>query len=363
MLNIATLRRLKQRESNIHSEQEVSQPLTSHATERDDARAMLNIAALRRLKQRERNLHSEQEASRPLTSQATERDDAQAATSTGDTWETYDGGPEVSQSPNPTPQPSVQLNSRRGTEKSITKNTNVSKQRLKRSEAGFIDRQQHAHRVSPISFEESARRRDAKRRQRKIADLDGSHDDSGSEAFQQDNRSIDIEQSRTKKPKVINTSKSKQGRRNVSNGQTERHNSRPVTNRQASVSSFAPRDSPGHQSEEYSDDDSQPSDEEAERLTAPDTPPASQQRTKWSESETRRFTKLIQKFGTSWTIIKQADEKHPNGPKLAGRGQVALKDKARNLVMHHYKFVPPILKCLYPFPYPYRIPGEVPLFY
>ncbi|KAL8714088.1 MAG: hypothetical protein Q9220_001816 [cf. Caloplaca sp. 1 TL-2023] len=62
-----------------------------------------------------------------------------------------------------------------------------------------------------------------------------------------------------------------------------------------------------------------------------------QTRTPWSEEETDRFLDLIQEHGISWSKLKDRDENHPDGEKLNHRGQVALKDKARNMKVDYLK--------------------------
>ncbi|KAK4691784.1 hypothetical protein P7C71_g5292, partial [Lecanoromycetidae sp. Uapishka_2] len=67
-----------------------------------------------------------------------------------------------------------------------------------------------------------------------------------------------------------------------------------------------------------------------------------QTRTPWSEEETERLLELIVKHGSSWKLLMQEDEKYEEsegGPLLQKRGQVALKDKARNMKMDYLKSV------------------------
>ncbi|KAL8706902.1 MAG: hypothetical protein Q9201_000062 [Fulgogasparrea decipioides] len=64
---------------------------------------------------------------------------------------------------------------------------------------------------------------------------------------------------------------------------------------------------------------------------------ATRTRTFWSADETERLLELIQGVGTSWSLLQKFDEKHPDGPRLGSRDQVALKDKANNMKMDYLK--------------------------
>ncbi|KAL8653898.1 MAG: hypothetical protein Q9226_003653 [Calogaya cf. arnoldii] len=72
-----------------------------------------------------------------------------------------------------------------------------------------------------------------------------------------------------------------------------------------------------------------------ERVTL--RPRRTQTRKPWSLEETERFIELIEEFGLSWTVLKQRDRLHNDGPVLEDRDQVALKDKARNMKMDYLK--------------------------
>ena len=62
-----------------------------------------------------------------------------------------------------------------------------------------------------------------------------------------------------------------------------------------------------------------------------------QRRRPWSAEETTRLIELIEDYGVSWSQIMQEDAKHPQGRLLQERGQVGLKDKARNIKIDYLK--------------------------
>lgn len=57
----------------------------------------------------------------------------------------------------------------------------------------------------------------------------------------------------------------------------------------------------------------------------------------WTDEEIERLMELIAIHRTSWREIQDADELHPDGPRLAGRTNVNLKDKARNIALDYHK--------------------------
>ncbi|KAI9675036.1 MAG: hypothetical protein M1817_001442 [Caeruleum heppii] len=66
----------------------------------------------------------------------------------------------------------------------------------------------------------------------------------------------------------------------------------------------------------------------AKRYAASMRPMTVQVRRPWDQAAADRLVELIQEQGTSWTMIEKLKD-----PLLEGRGQVALKDKARNIKM------------------------------
>lgn len=68
-----------------------------------------------------------------------------------------------------------------------------------------------------------------------------------------------------------------------------------------------------------------------ERKAFESKPP--QTRSPWSEEETETLLALIEEHGTSWALLLKEDSEGT----LSSRGQVALKDKARNMKMDYLK--------------------------
>ena len=62
-----------------------------------------------------------------------------------------------------------------------------------------------------------------------------------------------------------------------------------------------------------------------------------QRRTPWSDEETHQLISLIEKHGVSWTLLMQRDER--TRALLQDRGQVGLRDKARNVKMDYLRYV------------------------
>ncbi|KAL6713514.1 hypothetical protein ACLMJK_008979 [Lecanora helva] len=64
-------------------------------------------------------------------------------------------------------------------------------------------------------------------------------------------------------------------------------------------------------------------------------PKPTQKRTPWSEDETQQLLELIEKHGTSWSVLMDIDRQ--SGSLLQDRDDVKLKDKARNMKMDFLK--------------------------
>ena len=64
-----------------------------------------------------------------------------------------------------------------------------------------------------------------------------------------------------------------------------------------------------------------------------------QVRTAYTADEEERLTDLIELYGISYSYIQRMDEEHPEGPRLAARSQVQLKDKAQELKFQFLRWV------------------------
>lgn len=73
------------------------------------------------------------------------------------------------------------------------------------------------------------------------------------------------------------------------------------------------------------------------RKTYPLKMPQAQTRRPWSDEETDQLQELIKEYGISWSLLMQEDSK--SGNILQDRGQVGLKDKARNMKVDYLKYV------------------------
>ncbi|ERF71417.1 hypothetical protein EPUS_08686 [Endocarpon pusillum Z07020] len=67
-----------------------------------------------------------------------------------------------------------------------------------------------------------------------------------------------------------------------------------------------------------------------------------QTRTPYTPAEEARLIELIEEYGTSYTLIKQLDEQHEDGPLLLEKSQVQLKDKAQELKFQFLKTGAPL---------------------
>lgn len=305
---------------------------------------------MRVLKQRE---NKTDETAGQLELQAPEPNETHRAASPADSWQTY-----VNSSESETEQlPPAKANLNVSTEKKergVSGRTQATKEKARNLGPAFIDPQDDARKVSPITLEDSARRLKRRKRLAEVLDVEESPGDSESEGYQQDERRVDIEQNKKRKPNAIVPSKKRptpgrnlpneSGRQRQTSRAKQRDNTGSAGRLSVSLSQSDGSGDNGPRSEERSD--YQRAKEGARQFSAPRMEEQNEQkpqtRRKWTEDETRRFIKLVGKFGTSWSLIKQKDAAYADRggePKLTERNQVQLKDKARNMVMDFYKFV------------------------
>jgi hypothetical protein len=196
----------------------------------------------------------------------------------------------------------------------------------------FIDRQDNAVRVSPIS-ENSVVPKSAHLGKRKRVDIRAEEEDEDEDVFTQDQRQLNFELKRADKPQPV------QKRRRLESmnmedeepqqGEPAAGPTQRATNGHRTVSTTAPAPAPGLPAgRPLATRPSYPS------ITKP------QSRRRWTQEENDRLIHLVGTLGVHWATIKRTDElwdPEDGGPKLEGRDQVQLKDRARNIVLEYYR--------------------------
>ncbi|KAK2757309.1 hypothetical protein FQN54_004823 [Arachnomyces sp. PD_36] len=290
---------------------------------------MLNPSALRRLKLLE---NKEGEPAEEVEPQPTEQDTRRGATSPISTCSEAETEK----------QPSAQNDTHRPDQK---ERQNKGLAITRKAGPAFIDPQEDAQRVSPIALEDSARRKNPRKRQPVPSDVEESEDGSESEAYQQDSREVDVSQNRKNKPRGPPPPKK---RRTSAGNLPNEPEEQPQNNHRRredkspdrrSALSYSPGDSEPERSRSQERSNREQSGPITTRLKSEEQAKP-QQRRRWTDDETRRLVKLISKYGTSWAHIQEKDAGYAakgGEPKLTQRNQVQLKDKARNLVTDYYK--------------------------
>ncbi|KZF20468.1 hypothetical protein L228DRAFT_285170, partial [Xylona heveae TC161] len=233
--------------------------------------------------------------------------------------------------------------------KSLQRREHDAEQQQGRPKRNFIDRQPDASRVEfddpPGSGQPTPVPVGRASRKRKLANRsnEGDEDDDQDDAFQQDTRPTNAEARRREAPVAAR----RQAIREMSTEhhdddaedaheveqqqQRERRERREQREqRQERASEDAAREfTPTSRGQSHLDDDPgsvyQQVQAEARRRVATRLPPKVQTRQKWSTEETSLLIRCVQKYGTSWSRIVQSE------PLFNDRGQVGLKDKARNI--------------------------------
>lgn len=300
---------------------------------------MLNASSVRLLKQREIKT---KEIVGELELQGPELDGTRRAASPSGSRVSYVDSSESEGGQ----QPPVKVNRNVSDEKKkqgVNGTMAATKGKSRNSGPAFIDPQEDARKVSPISLEDSTRGQKRKKRSPELSDVEESQDDSESEAYQQDERRVDIERNKKRKPNAIIPSKKRPTPRKSLPSESGRQRQTSSTRERGSTADAVRRSISSSQSDDSGD--SEPRSEgrgDFQRAKEEQREPKQQTRRKWTEDEAQRLIKLVGKVGTSWSLIKQKDEAYADRggePKLTARNQVQLKDKARNMVMDFYKFV------------------------
>jgi hypothetical protein len=70
----------------------------------------------------------------------------------------------------------------------------------------------------------------------------------------------------------------------------------------------------------------------------------SKPRSSWTEAEDNRLIRLMKDHGHKWSLIERQNIAQPaeeGEVRIEGRGQVAFKDRARNMKISYYRCVSP----------------------
>ncbi|KAL4821012.1 hypothetical protein BDW67DRAFT_191865 [Aspergillus spinulosporus] len=191
----------------------------------------------------------------------------------------------------------------------------------------FIDRQPDAARVSPIRDDDSQRSavrrvesRVSRKRARASTETDSDVDES---IFDFDDRSLDIESQRAKKPQ-------------------QQRSKRPRLEETGSQRLDASADT-------HQDDAVEEPSRPVRRRTVQPAPISSQRsigqstpkpRSSWTEAEDNRLIRLMKDHGHKWSLIERQNIAQPaeeGEVRIEGRGQVAFKDRARNMKISYYR--------------------------
>ncbi|BCR91525.1 uncharacterized protein ACHE_70368S [Aspergillus chevalieri] len=180
----------------------------------------------------------------------------------------------------------------------------------RKTPAAFVDRQEHARRVSPISLSDphSAERRErpqppASRKRQRTAEEDDDDDDE----FSRYERAIDPSVKRAQKPDQSRHLK----RPRVDDARRRERTSPPSSTAAAATTT-----------------------------TTATTSTDSKVRVRWSSEEDKRLMRLIRECGTSWSDLVRQNHAEPvqeGEVRIEDRDQVQYKDRARNLKIIYYR--------------------------
>lgn len=206
----------------------------------------------------------------------------------------------------------------------------------KKTPATFIDRQEHAHRVSPISLDSRAERAEQPQPQpsRKRTNRAMDDSDSDDDEFTRYERAIDPSSKRAQKPSDTNQPQPRQQKRRRidETGQPatapQRGNTPPIPSPPPPATAARPttRDhSPPPSSRGF-------------------IPESGKVRSRWSSEEDSRLIRLIRECGTKWADLVRLNNAQPvreGEVRIEDRDQVQYKDRARNLKIMYYRCVLP----------------------
>ncbi|KAE8374436.1 hypothetical protein BDV26DRAFT_300244 [Aspergillus bertholletiae] len=218
------------------------------------------------------------------------------------------------------------------------------------STSRFIDRQENAHRVSPISqgadpHSVERRRTETQSKKRRRAESEDEDDESGDE-FTNYNRPVDTARKRAEKP-VQKPSSKRQRIEEHDDSAAQLLNGLEETTRRTSVP-----ESPEPASTRTNPVPASP--EPTLKSTKPvpvsssvkHTVASTRMAVRWTPSEDKRLIRLIQEVGlggpkgSGWCKIARQNEAEPvreGESRIEGRSQVQLKDRARNIKIRFLK--------------------------
>ncbi|KAL4935729.1 hypothetical protein BDV06DRAFT_206379 [Aspergillus oleicola] len=196
--------------------------------------------------------------------------------------------------------------------------------------ARFIDRQQHAERISPIRDSNSpsavgrVEERVSRKRTRPSSDSDS---ESGSDIYDYDSRPVDLDRRRAEKP-AQSQSRSKRQRVEAPEADADAHE---VDDSNEPASEVEPPH-PVPRRRQPAAIDSAPSTPSKYKSTA---------KRAWSEGEDNRLKRLMSEHGPSWATLVRQNTTQPEQEgevRIEGRDQVAFKDRARNMKIACYRY-------------------------
>ncbi|PYI02530.1 Myb-like DNA-binding protein [Aspergillus sclerotiicarbonarius CBS 121057] len=211
--------------------------------------------------------------------------------------------------------------------------------RLDTSRPAFIDRQENAVRVSPVSQASDTRSVERRPRGRPPKRRREASSSSDSDEFEADDREVDTERRRANKP--VQTRRSKRAR--VDSGREETRDGAEDQRRQGSqgAAQSPARTQAGSPQRDNNRETASPA---PKRKTGSGR---GRQSRGWSEAEDARLVRLIEEHGVSWAKIENENLVQPEREgeaRITDRNQVQLKDRARNLKIKFYREGLPIPK-------------------
>ena len=201
-----------------------------------------------------------------------------------------------------------------------------------RKGAAFVDRQEHAHRVSPISDTNSVQSR-----KRSRVDDD---DDDGDE-FTRYERAIDPDRRARAQQQQQQQPKQKKRRRVDDKGERattpERKNTPPIGTSVPQVSTPA-RPRPTQTATQPTPTPPRPAPIRSAEVSILND---AKMRVRWSDEEDRRLLRLIRECGPRWAMLVRYNYVQPvqdGETRILDRDSVQYKDRARNLKISYYRY-------------------------